>query len=139
MIYWNGEIFIVLILMMERQYIILIVEDEVALSSALRLKLEAEGYIVLVAVDGEEGLAMAIERKPDLILLDIIMPKMDGMTMLGKLREDSRGRDFRVIILTNLSDEDKIEEAKRHGSYDYLIKADWKIEDILDKVREHLR
>ena len=67
------------------------------------------------------------------------MPRMDGMTMLKKLREDPRGAELKVITLTNLSDPSKIDEAVRHGSYEYLIKADWRIEDIIGKVREQLK
>jgi len=123
---------------MENRKIILIVEDEVTLRNALRDKLTHEGFGVLEAKDGEEGLEVALRDHPDLILLDIIMPKMDGMTVLKKLREDTWGKTVKVIILTNLSSDVKIGEAVILGSFEYLIKTDWKIEDVITKVRETL-
>lgn len=81
---------------------------------------------------------VALLWHPDLILLDIVMPKMDGMTMLAQLREDEWGKTARVITLTNLSDTEKVAEAIEHGSYEYLVKSDWKIEDVVAKVREKL-
>jgi len=112
---------------------ILVVEDESLLLNALCDKLTREGFAVLEAKNGKEGLEVALRKHPDLILLDIIMPVMDGMTMLKKLREDTWGKDVKVIILTNLS-----EVSVAHGSYDYLVKSDWKIEDVAARVRGRL-
>ena len=98
------------------------------------VKLMLEGFIVLEAENGEEGLDVALRDHPDLILLDIIMPKMDGLTMLKKLREDVRGKNTKVILLTNLSDNEKVSEALLQGSYDYLVKSDWKIGDVVAKI-----
>lgn len=123
---------------MENQKKILIVEDETSLRNALRDKLLLEGFIVLEAKNGEEGLGVALRDHPDLILLDIIMPKMDGLTMLKKLREDVWGKNTKVILLTNLSDNEKVSEALLQGSYDYLVKSDWKIEDVVTKIRARL-
>lgn len=123
---------------MEQKKRILIVEDEVSLRSALREKLEREGFEALEAKNGVEGLAAALSEHPDLILLDIIMPVMDGMTMLKKLREDVRGMDAKVIVLTNLSDNEKLADAMEHGTYDYLVKSDWKLEDVVKVVGERL-
>jgi DNA-binding response OmpR family regulator len=120
------------------QKIILIIEDEHPLREALVLKLKKERFGVLNAKNGEEGLAMAQKEHPDLILLDIVMPKMDGMTMLKKLRQDSWGRKVPVIILTNLTIAEEIAEALDKGVHDYLVKADWKLEDIVDKIRHTL-
>jgi len=117
---------------------ILVVDDEASLRSALRDKLAYEGFIVLEAKDGEEGLEIALREQPDLILLDIIMPKMDGLTMLKKLRENSWGKDAKVILLTNLSDNEKVANAMAQETYDYLVKSDWKIADVVAKVREWL-
>lgn len=94
---------------------------------------------MLEAKNGEEGLEVALREHPDLILLDIIMPVMDGMTMLARLREDLWGKDAKVIMLTNLSDNEKVAETIAHGTYDYLVKSDWKLEDVVKKVRERLR
>jgi len=123
---------------MENKKKILVVEDEMSLRNALRDKLGLEGFIVLEAKNGEEGLDVALRDHPDLILLDIIMPKMDGLTMLKKLREDVWGKNTKVILLTNLNDNEKVSEALLQGSYDYLVKSDWKIEDVVAKVRARL-
>lgn len=112
---------------------ILIVEDEVSLRNALRDKFLREDFHIFEARDGEEGLAVALREHPDLILLDIVMPKMDGMTMLGKIRADVWGKNAKVIVLTNLSD-----VGITYDSYDYLVKSDWKIDDVVAKVRERL-
>ncbi len=117
---------------------ILIVEDETPLRSALQEKFTREGFSVLEARDGEEGLKMAIEKHPDIILLDIIMPKMDGLTVLKKLHEDPKDKEIPVILLTNLSDDQQVAEAIKEGVYEYLVKSDWKIADLVKEVKEKL-
>ncbi len=114
---------------------VLVVEDEEILLTALREELNTGGYETEGAVDGAEGLEKVKAFKPDLILLDLLMPKMDGMEMLQKLKADSDTRDIPVVILTNLSDYEKISEALSLGAMDYLVKANYKLEDLLDKVR----
>ncbi len=95
---------------------------------------------LLEAKDGEEGLAIALREHPDLILLDLMMPKMDGMTMLKKVRADEWGRGVPVIILTNLNatDEHLVEDMITHKPLKYLIKSDWKIHDIVAEVNQAL-
>ncbi len=117
---------------------ILIVEDEVSMLTALRDKFSREGFVVLQAKDGQEGLDSALTNHPDLILLDIIMPIMDGMTMLDKLRQDPWGKSVPVILLTNLSEVDEVAASLRQGVYDYLVKSDWKLADIVNKVKHKL-
>lgn len=117
---------------------ILVVEDEISLRSALRDKLTREGFAILEAKNGEEGLGVSLREHPDLILLDIVMPVMDGMTMLKKLREDTWGKTAKVIILTNLSESVKVAEVMAQGSFDYLVKSDWKLEDVVKKVKERI-
>lgn len=124
---------------MEKKEKILIVEDETPLRNVLRDKLVREGFTVLEAKNGEEGLEAALRDHPDLILLDIVMPRMDGMTMLKKLRNDAWGAEAKVIILTNLSESAKVLEAMAQGSYNYLVKSDWKLEDVVVRVRETLK
>lgn len=114
---------------------VLVVEDEEILLTALKEELLTGGYEVDGAEDGVEGLEKVKTFKPDLILLDLLMPKMDGMEMLQKLKADSETRDVPVVILTNLSDYEKISEALSLGAMDYLVKANYKLEDLLDKVR----
>lgn len=116
----------------------LIVEDEPAMLRALTETLTRAGFTVLEAHNGQEGLAVALREHPDLILLDLIMPVMDGMTMLRQLREDAWGKTAPVIILTNLSDAAKASEALQHHAFDFLVKSDWKLEDVVRKVRERL-
>lgn len=115
---------------------VLIVEDEKTLRDALASKFSSEGFEVLTGENGEEGLALALDEIPDVILLDITMPVMDGITMLKKLREDEKGRDIKVLMLTNLSDGDKVSESIDQGSVGYLVKSDWSLADIVKKVTD---
>jgi len=122
---------------------ILIVEDDPILLLTLNDNLVSEGFEIIKAKDGEEGLAFALDKKPDLILLDIILPKMDGLTMLKKLRGDEWGKNVKVIILTNLGSPSDILKAletidSMNALKDYLVKTDWKIEDVVARVRERL-
>jgi CheY-like chemotaxis protein len=118
--------------------IVLVIDDEEFVTGALAKKLTGAGYKVLIQRNGEEGLAVALSEHPDLILLDVVMPKMDGLTMLSKLREDEWGKDVPAIILTNLESAEKVEESRRRGVYDYLVKTDWSLSDVLDKVNQAL-
>lgn len=117
---------------------ILVIEDDETLRNVLEDKLIQENFSVLLAKDGEEGLSAAIKNKPDLILLDIIMPKMDGVVMLKKLREDKSGRTIPVILLTNDGNPEHMRETLKANATDYLIKADWKLEDVIKKIKETL-
>jgi DNA-binding response OmpR family regulator len=126
--------------MSEAKKIVLIVEDENHLRQALVDKFSREGFSILEAHNGEEGLKIANSSHPDIILLDIIMPRMDGLTMLKTLRQSSEwGEGVPVIILTNLAEDEKINEAVtiNEPSY-YLIKSDWKLEDVVQKVKDRL-
>lgn len=115
-----------------------IVEDEESMLRPMTDVLTAEGFNVLQARDGEEGLKKALDEKPDLILLDILMPRMDGLAMLQKLREDSWGKTAKVIVLSNLSDMDKVSKALEGGTYDYLMKTDWQISKVVEKIKKAL-
>lgn len=117
---------------------ILIIEDEALMAAALKKKLESEGFQSLWANDGAEGLKVALDKHPDLILLDIVLPTMDGMTVLGKLREDAWGKDVPVIILSNLSSAATIEKGKEKGVNTYLVKTDWKLSEVIQKVKHEL-
>lgn len=119
---------------------ILIVEDEEDLRQALTDELQREKYEVIIAHNGKEGLDLALKQHPDLILLDIVMPEMGGMTMLKQLRADEWGKKAQVIMLTNLNATDKIlqQVTEDEPSY-YLVKSDWKIADIVNKVKEGFR
>lgn len=122
---------------------ILIADDEAALRHALRDKLLREGFEVAEAADGVEALAKLKTFAPDLILLDFVMPKKDGVEVLKEIRKDSGLNSVRVIMLTNLTDPMKSYEATDAGegilsSMDYLVKSDWKIEEVIEKIKAKL-
>lgn len=120
---------------------ILIIEDEHSMLSALVEKFTLEGYEVVAADNGETGLAQALSQKPDIILLDIVMPKMDGMTVMKKIRESGEwGKHIPIIILTNLYADDGIMQGvtEDEPAY-YLVKANWTIAEIVEKVKERLK
>ena len=122
--------------------IILVIEDDAILASALREKLTRFHFNVLESHDGEEGLHAALRERPDLILLDIIMPKMDGVTMLKNLRKNSSSwaKTVPVIFLTNLdsTNEGRMKEILEFEPSFYLVKSNIKLEDVVDKIRERL-
>lgn len=119
---------------------ILIVEDEPTLLKALQAEFSREdGFDVIIAHDGEEGLKVALSEHPSLILLDLLMPKMDGMAMLKKLREDTWGKNVKVIILTNLDERGKVAEAVQNEVFDYMIKSNWNIGDVRKRVINELK
>ncbi len=117
---------------------VLIVEDEPDLLTILADKFNSEGFNVVTARDGQEGLDSLTKAKPDAILLDIIMPRMDGITMLKKMREDKDNKDIPVIVLTNLADSDAVVTSLEHGAFDYLIKTDWHLAEVVNKVKHRL-
>lgn len=114
---------------------ILVVEDEEILLTALQEELRQSGYQTEGAVDGEDGLVKVKSFQPALVLLDLVMPKMDGMTVLKKLKENPETKDLPVVILTNLSDYERISEALSLGAKDYLVKANYSLADLLEKVK----
>jgi DNA-binding response OmpR family regulator len=122
----------------KKKPVILIVDDESSLRHALADKLSFEGFSALEAKNGEEGLALALSSHPDLILLDIVMPVMDGISMLKNLRDDKWGKKVKVIMLTNLDGDGKVADAVAWGTPEYLVKSDWKLEDVVIKIREQL-
>ena len=118
---------------------ILVVEDDASMLGVLVDNLKAEGFAVLEATNGEDGLNAALKEHPDLILLDIMMPQMNGLTMLEKLRSDDWGRAVPVIILTNFGDNEKVAEALGDDVSDYFIKSDIKLEEVIAKVKQKLK
>ena len=118
---------------------ILVVEDEPSMLAVIKDKLETEGFTVLTAHDGIEGLEVAMKEHPDLILLDILMPRMDGITALKKLREDKWGATAQVIVLSNLSSDQAVADSIKNGVYDYLIKTDWHLNDLVKIIKKKLK
>ena len=118
---------------------ILIVEDDTALRSVLADKLTEENFLPLQAADGEEGLKIALEKHPALILLDIYMPKMDGITMLSKLRStDAWGKHVAIIVLTNSTDAQTIEKISSFEGTEFLVKNEWSLDAIIGRIRERI-
>jgi len=120
---------------MDSKYKILYIEDQGALSRALTRAFEKEGIEFLSEKDGEAGLSTALREHPDLLLLDILMPNMDGITMLRELRKDPWGKDAKVLILSNLSDAQKEREANELGVVGYIVKSDINASKIIDRAR----
>jgi DNA-binding response OmpR family regulator len=117
---------------------ILIIEDERSLREALVDILRLKNFQTLSAKNGKDGVRIALREHPELILLDLIMPKMDGMAAFKKIREDIWGEKVPIIILTNLNitHEQFVADAITHKSTYYLIKSDWKLHDIVKKIEE---
>ncbi len=117
---------------------VLLVEDDTFLANIYKTKFEMEKFKVTVAENGEDGLDMAKKKKPDVILLDILLPKMDGFTVLENIKKDKSAKDIPVILLTNLGQKDDVEKGLEMGAADYLIKAHFKPSETVDKVKKVL-
>ena len=118
---------------------ILIIEDERSLGEMYKFKLEKEGYTVFLAPEGKSGIAIAKEKKPDLVLLDVIMPEMDGFEVLRIMRHDPETKDLRIFVFSNLGQEDEIERGLQEGADKYLIKANLTPGQLLSKIEESLK
>lgn len=118
---------------------ILLAEDDRILRKAGEATLKKRGYVVIAAVDGEDALAKAREHRPDLILLDVIMPKRQGFEVLAMLKSDEATRDIPVIMLSNLQDESDVRKAALGGALDYLVKSNVPLEALAARVAEALR
>lgn len=117
---------------------VLVIDDEADLRETLVTTLEQEGFGTIFSVDGEEGLASALSNKPDLILLDIMMPKMDGITVLKNVRADTWGAHAKIIVMTASDDFAKIAEVVEAGGDDYFIKSEVPLGEIIKKVKTKL-
>jgi DNA-binding response OmpR family regulator len=118
---------------------ILFVEDEPNLQKAIGEILKQEGYEIFGAFDGAEGIALAKKEKPDMILLDLILPKKDGFEVLKEIKADDDIKDTPVIILTNLEGSGDVEKALDLGATTYLVKANYELDDIVAKIKEFLK
>ena len=118
---------------------ILLVDDDPLIIRMYEANFKREGYDVLVASNGEEAVVQISKQKPDLILLDVMMPKMNGVETLKKLKSDEHTRDIPVIMLTNLGDKaEDVEGAKKLGAADYLVKSETDLKTLSSKVKETL-
>jgi two-component system phosphate regulon response regulator PhoB len=117
---------------------ILLVEDDESLASIYITRLQTEGFDVHRVNNGEDALAAALSYKPDLVLLDVMMPKVSGFDVLDILRNTPETANLKVIMLTALSLDSDVERAKALGVDDYLVKSQVVISDVIDKIRQHL-
>lgn len=117
---------------------ILLIEDDENLIRSFTDFMEKERFEVISATNGEEGVETAKKINPDLILLDVILPKKNGFTVLEELKKDDNSKKIPVIILTNLEEEKDIEKALSLGAYTYLVKANYSLDEILKKIKEVL-
>lgn len=116
---------------------VLIVEDDAFLAGIYSSKFQSEGFLVEHAGDGEEALKLA-QHGPDIILLDILLPKMDGFEVLKHLKKDAKTKDIPVILLTNLGQKSDVEFGLKQGAADYLIKAHFMPQETVEKVKKVL-
>jgi DNA-binding response OmpR family regulator len=114
---------------------ILVIEDDKFLRELIVQKLLKEGYETTEAVDGEEGIQRVAKDKPDIVLLDIILPGIDGFEVLRRVRENEEIRDIPIIILSNLGQQDDVEKGMELGAKDYLVKAEFTPTEIVEKIR----
>jgi len=125
-------------LMADKKTKVLIVDDDAFLSGIYATKLDIDGFEVVSARDGEEGVKAAAKELPDLILLDVLMPKLDGFEALKKLKEDPATKDIPVIMLTNLGQKEDVEKGLQLGAVDYLIKAHFVPAEAVEKIKKVL-
>jgi Response regulators consisting of a CheY-like receiver domain and a winged-helix DNA-binding domain len=119
---------------------ILLVEDDTMVIKMYTTKLTKEGFILTSAGNGEEGLAALEKELPDIVLLDIMMPKMNGLEMLRIVRSDEKFKDIPVVMLTNLGDRDEdVERCKELGAQDYWIKANLSLNELSEKIKNILK
>lgn len=116
---------------------ILIIEDDRALQSAMLEILAQEGYETVSAYDGEEGVHKAETEKPDLILLDLILPKKDGYEVLAEIK-NGPDKNIPVLILTNLEEIENVQKALELGANTFMVKSDFSLRDIIEKIKENL-
>lgn len=117
---------------------ILFIEDESALQKTIGEMLRQEGYEVVSALDGEVGLRLAQQKIPDLILLDLVLPKLHGFEVLKRLKEDSETKNIPVVVLTNLEGIEDVDKAIELGAQSYLVKAQYEAKELIEKVKKIL-
>lgn len=117
---------------------IALIEDDIAIVQMYRMKFEAEGFDVAYASDGEQGLDVVKEFKPDVVLLDLMMPIMGGAEMLEKMREEEWGKGVKVIILTNMGESEAPENIEELDVDSFIVKADLTPKQVAEKVKQTL-
>lgn len=117
---------------------ILLIEDDEFLRTLVIKRLENDGFSTAVAIDGESGLATMTDTKPDLVLLDLLLPGVNGFEVLGKINQDENLRRIPVVVFSNLGQREDIEKALSLGAADYLIKANFTLDDLVVKIKQRL-
>lgn len=117
---------------------LLVVEDDAVLRKSLGEYLSSEGFEVIYAEDGETGSQLAADEKPDLVLLDIVLPKKDGYQVLQEVKSNAETKHIPIVLLTNLGSITDVEKALEMGATTYLVKADYKLEEVTQKIKEIL-
>ena len=123
---------------MNKKLLILVVEDDVHIRNILQKKLTDQDFVVIMAHQGQEGVDMALAQHPDLIIMDIIMPRLDGLSAIRKLRVDTWGKSVPIIVFTNLEDEGYVSQAVQEGVNKYVLKYKSSFSDIVKAVWEIL-
>lgn len=118
---------------------ILVVEDDPMISSMYKTKFEADGFEVFTADNGATGLELIKKEEPDIVMLDIILPQLDGFSVLEQIKKDKTTKDIPAIMLTNLSTEEDKEKGKKMGALDYLVKASLTPGQISEKIKKILK
>ena len=118
---------------------VLIIEDDQRINKVYMAKLSVEGITVMTALDGEEGLRKIYSEKPDLILLDLMLPQKSGFEILKEIKQDPKVKDIPVLILSNLAQEKEVEKGLELGAEDYLVKTDYSIQQVMEKIKKALK
>lgn len=124
--------------MAETKVKILLIEDEEMLANMYEVKFQNEGFEIIKALDGAAGLELSKTTNPDFVLLDVIMPKMDGFSVLRAMREDPKTKDLPVILLTNLGQDEDVAKGKELGAIGYLVKANVTPAEVVEAVKREL-
>ncbi len=124
---------------MQQNRSVLIVDDEEPLVNVLSRKFKDEGVETYQAYNGKEALKVAFEKHPDVILLDVMMPEMDGFDVMRSLQEDEWGKNVPVILLTNSSSIDTVAKAVSSGMSEFLVKTDMQLDEVVDKVKQRFK
>lgn len=117
---------------------VLLVEDDLQISKVYEIQLKKEGILTVLAHDGEEAMELFIKEKPDLIILDLMLPKRDGFGVLEDVRKNHRNTEIPIIVISNLGQKDDKTRAISLGATEYMIKVDHSIKEIVDKVKKYL-
>ncbi len=123
---------------MAKQKKVFIIEDDEMISSMYKTKLEAEKFIVKTIANGFEGLKAVEQEAPDLVLLDIMLPQLDGFSVLRQLKKNPKTKNIPVVIMTNLGTEEDIAKGKQAGAVDYIVKANFTPAQVIEKIKKYL-